>query len=345
MLDIHTKLAIYMEDSLGGPHGKMGLGVLRYSPNPVVAVIDSTQENKLISDFVSCQRTPCPIVDSLEKARALGAQALLLGTAPPGGILPTSWYTALDHAVSLGFSLINGLHTHLLGRYEKILKDKQFIWDIRKEPNTVCIGSGKAGKLRNKRVLFIGSDMSVGKMTAALECHRSAIAANNKSVFIATGQTGISIAGSGIALDAIRLDYACGAVEEAVLAHPLADLVFIEGQGSLLHPASTANLSLLRGSCPTHLIFCHRAGQSTLSSAPHIKIPDLTKVINLYEQLASACGTYLKPKTIGICLNTAHLSQEEARRAILETQERTNLLCDDVVRHGADKFIIALTQA
>ncbi len=260
MLESDTKLAIYLENSLGKPNGKMGHGVLRYSPNPVVAVIDSTQTGKKLQDFVDCEHF-CAIVDSIDKARSLGAEALVLGTTPAGGILPEAWYKPIDRAIELGMSVVNGLHTQLSGRYH--IKTPQFVWDIRKEPLELSIGSGKATKLNNKRVLFIGSDMSVGKMTAALELHRSALKAKIRSEFIATGQTGITIANKGIALDAIRLDYACGAVENAVLGAKEADLILIEGQGSLAHPGSTANLPLLRGSCPTHLVFCHRAGQAS----------------------------------------------------------------------------------
>lgn len=340
MLKTTTKLAIYLEDSLGSPHGKMGYGVLRYSPNPVVAIIDSKQVGKSLKEFLNCDRV-CPIVESIEKARALGAEALVLGTTPPGGIMPTSWYRPIDRAVDLGLSVVNGLHTHLAGRY-KNLSASQFVWDIRQEPKELSIASSKASKLKNKRVLFIGSDMSVGKMTAAFELHRAALQAGIKAEFIATGQTGITIANKGIALDAIRLDYACGAVENTVLEAHDADLVLIEGQGSLAHPGSTANLPLLRGSCPTHLIFCHRAGQTRLASAPHISIPPLLELIKLYEDLASACGTYERPKTIGICLNTAHLAPEDARRAVEELAFETKLMCFDPVRQGAQGFLANL---
>jgi uncharacterized NAD-dependent epimerase/dehydratase family protein len=337
MLSQSTKLAIYMEGALGNLSGKMGYGVLRYSPHQVVAVVDKTHAGGNIKDFAACVRA-CPIVDSLTKARALGANTLILGIAPPGGRIPEEWYESIDHAVELGFSLVNGLHTHLAPRYSK-LEAPQFVWDIRKEPLELTIGTGKARALSNKRVLFVGSDMACGKMTAALEVHRAAQENNIRSAFIATGQIGITISGAGIALDAIRLDYACGAVEHEVLNAKDADLVLVEGQGSIVHPGSTATLPLLRGSCPTHLIFCHRAYQDKLSTAPDVAIPSLKKLISLYEDVAEACGTFTRPTTLGVCLNTGHLSHDEAMRAIAETEQATGLPCVDVVRQSAARLL------
>ena len=341
MLKPQTKLAIYMEGALGRPNGKMGSGVLRYSPNDVVAVIDKMHAGGDIKDFAPTHRD-CPIVDSIGKARALGADTLVIGIAPSGGLLPDSWYEPLDHAVSLGLSIVNGLHLHLSPRYPHV-QPPQFIWDIRKEPNSLSIGNGKARALKNHRILFVGSDMAVGKMTSALEFHRIAQQEKIRAAFVATGQIGITIAGAGIALDAIRLDYACGAVEQAVLAVADAEIILVEGQGSIVHPGSTATLPLMRGSCPTHLVLCHRAHQQHLETAPHIIIPPLAKLIKLYEDVAEACGSYARPKTIGISLNTGHLSHDEALRAIAQIEQEIGLPCADVVRQNARRLLDRLS--
>ena len=337
MLKPDAKLAIYMEGALGQINGKMGDGVLRYSPNAVVAVIDSAKKGGDIQAYVNCDRR-CPIVGSLEEAKALGADVLILGIAPSGGIIPEKWYPEIDRAIDLGFSLVNGLHTHLAHRYPHI-KAPQWVWDIRHEPANVTIATGKARHLNNKRVLFVGSDMAVGKMTAALELYRAALQADVNAAFIATGQIGITISGQGIALDAIRLDYACGAVEQAVMDAQSADMIIIEGQGSLAHPGSTANLPLLRGSCPTHLVFCHRAGQTQLATVADVTIPPILDLIKLYEDLACACGTFIRPQTIGICLNTGHLDAKAAEIAVRELEEQTGLVTVDVVRQGAGRLL------
>lgn len=340
MLKPDTKVAIFLEGALGLPDGKMGYGVLRYSPNPVAAIIDSTKAGRNLGEFIQCERQ-CPIVRDMAEAKALGAEAVILGIAPLGGHIPEYWLDALDKAVSLGLSIVNGLHDTIAPRYRQLMPS-QWIWDIRQEPKSLPTAAGKARFLNNKRILFVGSDMSVGKMTAALELHKAAQAAHINSQFLATGQTGITISGSGIPLDAIRLDYACGAVEQAVMSMQNADMIIIEGQGSLAHPSSTATLPLLRGSCPTHLVFCHRAGQSHLVKAPDIQIPPLPEFMQLYESVASVCGTYSRPKTTGICLNTGHLDAAAARKAIDQVNSETGLPAWDVVREGGKGLLNAI---
>lgn len=333
MLTQDMKVAIYMEDALAHPVGKMGHGVLKYLPNEVVAVIDSTQAGKDLQGFLTCLRD-CPVVADVQHARELGADALIIGFAPTGGRIPDGCLSRLDQAVTLGMSIVNGLHDPLAPRYAE-LPASQWVWDIRQEPSLLPVAKGEARKLNNKRVLFIGSDMAVGKMTAALELFSVARQSDLKAHFVATGQIGITITGSGIPLDAIRLDYAGGAVEEAVLAAKDADLVIIEGQGSLAHPASSATLPLLRGAAPTHFVFCHRAGQKALAKMPDVEIPPLNELIQLYCDLSAMFGTYPRPECVGICLNTSQLTETEADEAIQLLHEETGLPVWDVVRHGA----------
>ena len=172
----------------------------------------------------------------------------------------------------------------------------QWIWDIRQEPPGLGIAAAAAAGLSNRRLLLVGTDMAIGKMTAGLEIWHAARQAGIAAEFVAPGQIGIVITGHGIPLDAIRVDYACGAVEKEVLAVKDADLVIVEGQGSLAHPGSTSTLPLIRGACPTHLILCHRAGMTTLDTvrANSIRVPPLLDLIHLYETLAS-CLLYTSP--------------------------------------------------
>ncbi|MGB5498803.1 MAG: DUF1611 domain-containing protein, partial [Maribacter sp.] len=116
------------------------------------------------------------------------------------------------------------------------------------------------------------------------------------------------------------------------------EIVFREGQGSLLHPGSTATLPLMRGSCPTHLILCHRAEMETLRDCSEIKIPTLSQVVKLNESVAHACGAFPQPKTIGIALNTSKLKESEALELIDKLEKETGLPVTDVVRFGAEKL-------
>lgn len=343
MLRPDQKLAVYMEGAIGDPNGKMGYGVLRYSPNPVVCVIDRAHAGQ---DAAIATRIPrsCPVVATVDEAAALGAEALVLGIAPVGGLIPMEWYPAIDRAFELGMSLVNGLHDLLAPRYRDP-KPGQFVWDIRVEPEGLGVATGKARALKNRRVLMIGVDMSVGKMTAGLEIYAKAKERGIRTGFVATGQIGITILGSGVPLDAIRVDYAAGSIEREVMRWADRDLVIVEGQGSLGHPGSTANLPLMRGSMPTHLIVCARAGQTHLLRLPDIPIPPLRAFAKLYEDVAEAYGLFPRPKTVAVCLNTWHMEEPEAVDWVRRVEGETGLPATDAVRFGVDRVLNAALNA
>tara|TARA_B110000444_G_scaffold261476_1_gene313977 strand:+ start:4351 stop:5388 length:1038 start_codon:yes stop_codon:yes gene_type:complete len=338
MLKNSTKVAIYMEGHLFTENGKMGYGALRYLNNPIVAVIDSENAGKNTKDCLPINRN-VPVVSDLDQAINNGAEVLLLGIANSGGIIPKSWFSIIDKAVINGLSIINGLHDELATKYKDSLTNNQWIWDVRIPQFVPKIATGKALEINNKRILCVGTDMASGKMTTSLELYNWTKEQKIKSSFIATGQIGITLTGKGIPLDAYKVDHACGAVEQMVLAESESDWVFIEGQGSLLHPGSSATLPLMRGSCPTHLILCHRADLNNLRPpVEHIKIPSLNDVIALNENLANACGTFLNVKVVGISLNTVKLDPISAQKAIDFWELETNLPVTDVVRFGPEKI-------
>jgi uncharacterized NAD-dependent epimerase/dehydratase family protein len=340
MLTPDLPLAIFMEESLGDSHGKMGYGVLRFSRNEVVCVIDSRQAGKRVPDVVPGLRD-CPVVATVGEAVALGARAMVLGIAPSGGMLPPAWAAQVDEAVAAGLCIVNGLHDRLSERYLD-LAPGQWVWDIRREPADLGIGKGRARLLDNTRVLMVGTDMANGKMTAGLLLAQLAEERGHRAEFIATGQIGISIMGRGLPLDAVRVDYAAGAVEKYVLAAGDAELIVVEGQGSLLHPGSTATLPLLRGTMPTHLILCHRAGQETLRDFSWLKVPPLADVARLYESVASIGGGFPAGKVAAVSLNTGGHSEEEARAVIARTERESGLPTTDPVRFGAGVLLEAI---
>ncbi|MFY9235480.1 MAG: DUF1611 domain-containing protein [Fimbriimonadaceae bacterium] len=358
MLERHQKLALYMEGALTEAPGKMGFGLLRYSPNPVACVIDSRYAGQNVQDVIDTPRS-CPVVATIAEAVALGSEVFVLGIAPAGGLIPEEWWPVIDDAVASGLSIVNGLHDPIGPRYPGLFPHPpapsprhepfaergrlgQWIWDIRIEPSGLGVGTAAAAGLTNRRVLMIGTDMNVGKMTAGLEIHRLALERGIKSEFVATGQIGVTIMGSGVPLDAVRVDFASGAMEREMLRTKEADLVIVEGQGALIHPGSTANLPLLRGTCPTHLILCHRARQGTLQRNPSIKIPPLRDYLKLYEDLSEACGTFPRPVSVGVALNTANLPEDAAQAEIERIEETTGLPCTDPVRFGAAQLLEGL---
>lgn len=341
--DANDRLAVLLHEGILGKHGKTGLALIRFAPERVAVVIDRQNANGSLAELTGIPlRNQIPIVENAAEALSYGPSTLAIGIAPLGGRLPEAWYPDLIDALQGGLNILNGLHTRLADdpRLQDCIQPGRWIWDIRQEPAGLVSGSGAARLLPCKRVLFVGTDMSIGKMSAAIAFHRCAIARGIRSKFMATGQTGIMLEGDGIPLDAIRVDFASGAVQQEVAACALhRDVVFIEGQGSLLNPASTATLPLMRGSQPTNMVLCHRAQMHHLRDFRWVRIPPLRDVVAMLESVACAGGA-LAPVRVGcIVMNTHGLSETEARYEIERIRAETGLPVDDVVRFGAQKLL------
>ncbi|MBP0016474.1 MAG: DUF1611 domain-containing protein [Cyanobacteria bacterium SBLK] len=335
------RVAILLHEGIGSRGGKTGLAFLRYSEANVVAVIDRDRAGESLPQLTRIPRD-IPIVASMEGALAYNPNVLLIGIAPSGGALPEEWLQEVKQAILAGLSVMNGLHTPMAGLVAN-LRENQWIWDIRQEPKGLSIGSGRAKNLTCKRILTVGTDMAIGKMSTGLELRKVAKKREISTRFLATGQGGLAIAGEGIPLDAIRVDFAAGAVEKATMElGSQCDLLLIEGQGSLLHPGSTATLPLIRGSQPTGLILAHRAGQTAIVNCPDILIPPLPEVIAAYECFTRAGGAFSQGKVKAIALNTFHLEEKEAKEAISTVENETGLPCTDAVRLGADLLLDAV---
>ncbi len=332
------RVAILLHQGIRGKHGKTGLAFLRYSDIPIVAAIDAECAGESLTALTGIEKD-VPIVASITEALSYNPNVLLIGIAPSGGALPEVWWEEVKQAVEAGLSIVNGLHTPMANKFDT-LRSQQWVWDIRQEPQGLNIGSGKARSLACQRILTVGTDMAIGKMSTSIELNRAAQRKNIKSQFLATGQAGIMIGGAGIALDAVRVDFAAGAIEQLILSYGKNyDLLFVEGQGSLIHPGSTATLPLIRGSQPTKLILVHRARQEHIRDLPEISIPPLSEIVHLYETVAYGAGSFGEVKVKAIALNTFHLDTDAAKAEIEKVQQETGLPCTDVVRFGADLLL------
>jgi uncharacterized NAD-dependent epimerase/dehydratase family protein len=343
------KLAIFAEGLFAKHNGKTAHGVIRYGTREVVAVIDSTQAGRTAVEVVPFCLKPVPIVATLAEAVGLGARAVLVGVAPTGGKLDPAWRAMLLEAIASGLHVEAGLHTQLSEDAElrrAATRRGIALRDLRATPSDLSVPEGPYSRPENVRVVHsVGSDTVIGKKVVTLELDRLARERGERSVYVPTGQTGVAIAGWGIAVDHVISDYVAGAGERLVHeGSARGDLLFVEGQGALFHPAySGVTLGLLHGCAPDRLVLVHKAGATAIRNYPDLPIPSLPELIGAYEGVARP----VRPtRVVAIALNTADLgSEEEARDAIAAAQAETGLVADDVVRFGSDRVLEAVLES
>lgn len=340
--DLSARLAIYAPDALGHDRAKTAEGVLRYGVNPVLAVIDRSQAGKSVRELTGIP-SDAPIVASIEEALALKPDALLLGTAWSGGGLPSEWKPDILKAINAGLDIVNGLHDFLADDVELAAAAQKHgckLIDVRRPPEKLPVGTAAAISADSFIVLTVGTDCSVGKMTTSLEIARVAKARNKTAAFVATGQTGIMICGAGIAIDRVIGDFMAGAVEQMVLeAAPGNEYIFVEGQGSIVHPSfSGVTMALMHGACPQGLILCHNARRSKIKGLSQDLLP-LPELVAIYERMCS----YLRPaKVLGVAFNTHGMSEKDALVAISQANKLLGLPVCDPVRQGAEILFDAI---
>jgi uncharacterized NAD-dependent epimerase/dehydratase family protein len=320
---------------------KTAHGVIAYGRDATVAVIDPDFAGRHVREAVPYLASDVPIVATFEDALRLQPTALLLGTAPPGGALPDAWRATVLQAIEAGLEIVSGLHQFLADDpefAEAAARSGSVLRDVRTPP-APRLFTGEASRVAPVVVLTVGSDCAVGKMTASLELTRAARAAGRDARFLATGQTGILIAGSGVPIDRTISDFTSGAAEELVLANGDADVLFVEGQGAINHPAYGAvTLGLLYGAAPDALVLVHLATRTHMDGfgTPLLSLP---RLVEQYEALCSA----VKPAAVaGVALNTHGLDDGAAQREIERARTETGLPCDDVVRFGPDALYAAM---
>ena len=311
---------------------KTAQGVIRYSRERVAAVLDRDHAGRDISEVMPELKRSAPIVASVAEGLGHAPTALLLGVATPGGWMPPEWRAWIIEAIEAGLEIANGLHTMLNDDVELVELARHHgvrLWDVRQPPSDIPLFSGKSLAILQRVVATVGSDCAVGKKTTAIEIANAGRSRGVATEFIATGQTGVLIAGKGIAVDRVIADFLPGAAEKLVCeADPESEVLIVEGQGSLWHPAYAAvTLGLLHGSAPEVLVLCHQAGRTTIEEPPYSPLPPLMEMISTYEQMAA---TVRPAKVACISLNCKHLEATEARAAIAAVEDETGLPTGDV---------------
>jgi uncharacterized NAD-dependent epimerase/dehydratase family protein len=331
------RYAILADGWFANRHAKTAHGLLRYGRDEVVCVIDSSLAGRRVLEVMPQLERDAPIVGSVEEALKLGPTSVLVGLAPAGGRLPEDWMRSLRAASDAGLEIVSGLHERLAPRFPG-----RPVWDVREPPEGVPLFSGEGFGVEPRVVLTVGTDSAIGKMTATLELERAARASGLRAEFAATGQTGVVIAGWGVCVDAVVADFAAGAAEQLVLeaARSSPDLILVEGQGALGHPAySGVTLSLLHGSCPDCLVLCTAPGDEVFAGVPR---PSPSRAARLYEEVASL----VKPApVVAISANTRGLTDAEAAEYVAVVSEETGLPAADPFRTSAAPILEAVLQA
>jgi uncharacterized NAD-dependent epimerase/dehydratase family protein len=338
-----TRYLVLAEGFSADPHyGRTARGVIRYRRDDVVAVLDSTRAGELEEGL--------PIVASVNDALCFKPTTALVGVATQGGRFPPEWIGILKSCIANGLDVENGLHVFLADDPELAdlaARHRVELRDLRRPPADLSTATGANLEVPGMIVLTVGSDCAIGKMTVSLELDREARSRGLRSIFVPTGQTGIAIAGWGIAVDAVVADFIAGAAERLVIegSERGGELLWVEGQGAILHPVySGVTLGLYHGSAPHLLVLCHESGTTEIEGAgggPH-PIPPLRELVELHERLALPVR---RAKVVAVALNTRRLSEDDARAAIAAAEAETGLPADDPVRFGAGRLVDAVVGA
>jgi uncharacterized NAD-dependent epimerase/dehydratase family protein len=279
---------------------------------------------------------------SPQQAAARGAGSIIVGIAPTGGTLPPHWVHELAAAAEAGLDVVSGLHTRLNSIPELVqaaARGKVRLIDVRHGERNYGTATGR--KRSGKRVLTVGTDCALGKKYTALALAKTLRSRGVAATFRATGQTGIMIAGEGIAVDAVIADFIAGAAEHLSPDNAPEHWDVIEGQGSLFHPAYAAvTLGLLHGSQPDAIVLCHDPTRHTIDEYPSFPIPELRVVIDDYLR----AGRLTNPdiRCVGLSINSSSLSAADCGEYFRRLTAELGLPVCDPVRSGVDLLADAL---
>jgi uncharacterized NAD-dependent epimerase/dehydratase family protein len=335
---------LILADGLFGPEtSKTANACIRYTPERVVGIIDATRAGRRAQDVIGFGGD-IPVVATLDEGLSLRPNALLVGIAPAGGKLPAEWILLLARAIEHGLEIWSGLHT-FVGDVPELAalaaKHRVGIHDLRRPPTRLDVARGRVRNIDATVVLTVGTDCNIGKMTTQLQILDAIRAKGIRTAFAATGQTGILIEGRGIAVDAVVADFIAGAAESLVLESAReADLVLVEGQGSIIHPSySGVTYGLMHGSLPHAQIMCAQPSRRAINGCEWVKIPPLVDFIRMSEAALVA----LRPApVIAVALNTFDLDDDVARRAIEAAERETGLPATDPVRFDPAPIVDAI---
>ena len=313
---------VYCEANFGAIDGKTANGLVRHSEKyRILSVIDSEQAGLDSGVVLGDKANDIPIfrnlADALEHAGST-PDYFLFGMAPASGMLSSHQRGLLLEAIDLGMNIVNGLHEFLnddpVFAAASALKGVEIL-DIRKPraKKDLRLFSGRIADVTCPRIAVLGTDCAIGKRTTATVLTGALNARGVKTVLVGTGQTGlIQGARYGVALDAVPSQFCAGELEAAIIEafeceHP--DVIIIEGQGALGHPAYSTSSFILRGSCPDGVVLQHAPRRQHRCDFEHMPMPMPATEINLIE-------TFSDTKVIGLTINHENMTDAEVSAII-----------------------------
>jgi len=336
---------VYCEGNFGAVDGKTANGLVRHSERyEILSVIDSEKAGRDAGEVLGDPANGIPVLASLDEAIADGGHApafLIFGMAPSSGMLsPVERRLMLD-AMGRGISIVNGLHEFLNDDPEFAAAAEAHqvsILDVRRPraKKNLRMFTGRISTVTCPRIAVLGTDGAIGKRTTATILTAALNAAGIKAVLIGTGQTGlIQGARYGVALDAIPCQFCSGELESTVVEafkreHP--DVIIIEGQGALSHPAYLTSTFIMRGAQPNAVILQHAPARRSLCDFPNIAMPTVASEINLIQ-------TFAETKVIGLTLNHEHMTDAAVTEAIAEYERGLGLPVTDALTRPASRLV------
>jgi len=336
---------ILCEGAFGTLNGKTAHGLVRFTNRyKIRGVIDSTGAGKDAGEVLDGRPCRIPIYSNLAEALQANRNEIkyfVIGLAPEGGKLPPSYRDIVAGAIRAGLNIDSGLHEFLSDDPEfNALAQKHGVQirDIRKPPaiRDLHFFSGKIKEVNAIRIAVLGTDSAIGKRTTAWEITHALNAIGVKTEMIGTGQTAwMQGAKYGIRLDAIVNDYVSGEIEHAIWQcwrDEKPQVMLLEGQGSLMHPAYPGGFELIAAGRPHAIILQTAPKRATHDGFPDFPMTPLEKEIQVIELLAN------RP-VLAITLNHENMTDEEIAATVRQFENQYGIPCCDILKHGTEKIL------
>lgn len=348
MAIVNETALVYCENQFGLVDGKTASGLVRHSDAyTVVGVIDSSLAGKDAGEELGEEKSGIPIFADLEDALSKLStipNCYIYGKAPLEAHISAKERGLILDAMEKGMDIINGLHQFFSDDQEFVhvaARNHVRINDIRKPPKLkdLHVFSGQRSKVTIPVVAVLGTDCACGKRTTTVELNNCLNRIGIKSIMVATGQSGLMQGAMyGVAIDALTSQFVIGEIENAVIQafdNESPDIILVEGQSAVSHPAFLGSLGILKGSKPDGVILQHPPARKYRCDFPNLKMPVIESEIDLIEAISQT-------KVMAIALSHENLSEEEILDLAANYEQRFLLPTTDVLSHGCGKLVQSL---